>query len=210
LFAKTRRVQTSGPLSLSRREALRLIFTASALASALDITAFGVEGGLGADPDLLKKEIPWPRTFSAAEKKAAAALADLLIPADEHGPAASAVGVVDFLDEWISAPYETQERDAKVIRSGLAWLDTESTKRFSKPFADASAAEQTALIDDILKDGTEARKKAYSFWRLFRDRAAGGYYSTPEGWRALGYTGNAPLGEFPGATPEALKHVGLA
>jgi hypothetical protein len=203
-------VQSSGPLSLSRRDALRLIFTASALAASLDITAFGVEGGLGADPDLLKKEIPWPRTFSAAEKKAAAALADLLIPADEHGPAASAVGVVDFLDEWISAPYDTQERDAKVIRAGLAWLDAESTKRFAKPFADAAVAEQTALVDDVLKEGTEARKKAYSFWRLFRDRAAGGYYSTPEGWRALGYTGNAPLSEFPGATPEALKHVGLA
>lgn len=203
-------MQSSDPLPLSRREALRLIFTASALAASLDITAFGVEGGLGADPDLLKKEIPWPRTFSAAEKKAAAALADLLIPADEHGPAASAVGVVDFLDEWISAPYDTQERDAKVIRAGLAWLDAESTKRFVKPFADATTAEQTALVDDILKEGTEARKKAYSFWRLFRDRAAGGYYSTPEGWRALGYTGNAPLAEFPGATPEALKHVGLA
>ena len=97
-------VTNHSPLSLSRRDALRLIFVASALASALDITAFGVEGGLGADPDLLKKDIPWPRVLSAAEKRAATALADLLIPADEHGPAASAVGVVDFLDEWVSAP----------------------------------------------------------------------------------------------------------
>lgn len=198
------------PLSLSRRDALRLIFVASALASALDITAFGVEGGLGADPDLLKKDIPWPRVLSAAEKRAATALADLLIPADEHGPAASAVGVVDFLDEWVSAPYETQQRDAKTIRAGLAWLDEESTKRFTKAFADAAAAEQTALVDDILAKDSDARKKAYSFWKLFRDRIAGAYYSTPEGWKALGYTGNAPLAEFPGATPEALRHVGLA
>ena len=176
----------------------------------MDITAFGVEGGLGADPDLLKKDIPWQRVLTAAEKRAAGALADLLIPADEHGPAATAVGVVDFLDEWVSAPYETQQRDAKTIREGLAWMDAEATRRFGKLFADSAAAEQSALVDDILKEGSDARKKAYSFWKLFRDRVAGAYYSTPEGWKALGYTGNAPLAEFPGATPEALRHVGLA
>ncbi len=180
---------------------------ASALAASLDITAFGVEGGLGADPDLLKKNIPWPRVFTDAEKRAAAALADLLIPADEHGPAASAVGVVDFLDEWISAPYEPQVRDAKVIRDGLAWLDAESQRRFGKAFADA--AEQAALVDDILAKDSDARKKAYPFWKLFRDRAAGGYYSTPKGWRALGYTGNAPQAEFAGPSDEALRHAGL-
>ena len=198
------------PLSLSRRDALRLIFVASSLASALEITAFGVEGGLGADPDLLKKDIPWPRVFTAAEKRAAAALSDLIIPADEHGPAASTLGVVDFLDEWVSAPYDTQQRDAKTIRAGLAWLDAESTKRFAKAFADAAAGEQSALVDDVLAKDSDARKKAYSFWKLFRDRIAGAYYSTPEGWKALGYTGNEPLAEFPGATPEALRHVGLA
>jgi hypothetical protein len=210
LLRENPRVQTSIPLTLSRREALRMIFTAAALASALDITVFGVEGGLGADPDLLKKEIPWPRIMTEVEKRAAAALADVLIPEDEHGPAASAVGVVDFIDEWISAPYDTQQRDAKVIRTGLAWLDAESTKRFEKVFAEATGAQQIALIEDIIADGTDARKKAFSFWKLFRDRSAGAYYSTPLGWKAIGYTGNTPLSEFPGATPEALKHLGLA
>lgn len=200
------------PLSLSRREAVRRILVASALASALDITAFAAEDirGLGADPDLMKKEIPWPRVLTAAEKRAASALADLLIPADEHGPAASAVGVPDFIDEWVSAPYPTQQRDLKTIRAGLAWLDAESKRRTGKVFAEATAEEQAALMDEIIKEGTEARKAAYSFWRLFRDRAAGGYYSTQEGWKALGYTGNAPLAEFAGPTAEALKHAGLA
>lgn len=200
----------SSPVSLSRREAVRRIFVASAIAAFLDVTAFGVDGGLGADPSLLKKDAPWPRVFTEAEKRAAGALADVIIPADEHGPAATAVGIVDFLDEWVSAPYEPQQRDAKVLRAGLAWLDEESQKRHGKTFADAAAEQKTGLVDDILKPGSDARKKAYTFWQLFRDRVAGGYYSTPEGWKALGYTGNAPQTEFAGATPEALKHVGLA
>jgi len=200
------------PVSLSRREALRRIFVATSLAASLDLTAFGADEarGLGLDPDLLKKDIPWPRLLTEAEKRAAAALADLMIPADEHGPAASAVGVIDFIDEWISAPYDTQRADRDIIRPGLAWLDAEATQRFEKTFAAVTATKQTAIVDDILEAGSAANKAAYRFWKLFRDRACGGYYSTPEGWKALGYTGNVPLMEFAGATPEALKHIGVA
>lgn len=198
------------PVPLTRREAMRRIFVASALASFLEVTAFGLEEGLSSDPSLLKKDIPWPRTMTDAEKRAAGALADVLIPADDHGPAATAVGVVDFLDEWISAPYEPQKRDAKVIREGLAWLDAEAQTRFGKVFAAAAEEQKTVLVDDIVKQGSDARKKGYAFWQLFRDRIAGGYYSTPEGWKALGYTGNQPQAEHTGPPLEALKHLGLA
>jgi hypothetical protein len=87
--------------------------------------------------------------MTAAEKRATAALADVLIPSDEFGPAASAVGVVDFLDEWISAPYEPQQRDAKVIREGLAWLDAESERRAGKVFADATALVRASTRQDV-------------------------------------------------------------
>ncbi len=200
------------PLPLSRREALRRILAASAMASALDITAFAADDirGIGTDPNLLKKEIPWPRVLSDGEKRIVTALGDIIIPADQYGPAASAVGVPDFIDEWVSAPYEAQQDDLKVIRAGLAWVDGEAKKRFGKGFADCGAAQQVAIVEDIVKDGTPARKVGYNFFKLFRDRVAGGYFSTQEGWKAIGYTGNMPLSEFPGPTPEALKHVGLA
>ena len=197
---------------LTRREALKRVIAVSATLAALDISSFGAAGarGIGTDPNLLKKEIPWPLVLTDAEKRAATALADVIIPADEHGPAASKVGVTEFIDEWVSAPYEQQEGDRKTIQSGLAWLDGESTKRFTKVFAEITAEQQTALLDDIVKDGTDANKKGFNFFRLFRDRAAGGYYSTPEGWEAIGYVGNKPMAEFPGPPPEVLKHLGLA
>jgi len=90
------------------------------------------------------------------------------------------VGVPDFINEWVSAPCEVQQKDGKVIRDGLAWLD-EVQKRFGKGFADAAAAQQTALLDDSVTEGTAARKAAHGFFQNFRDTVAGGYYSTPEG-----------------------------
>jgi hypothetical protein len=118
-----------GPRALSRREAIRQILAATAAASALQLRGFSAElhaPGIGFDPSLLKKEIPWPRLLTEAEKRTVAALADLLIPADEFGPAASAVGVPDFIDEWVSAPYEPQIKDRQTIRGGLAWIEAEA------------------------------------------------------------------------------------
>ncbi|RYD69169.1 MAG: gluconate 2-dehydrogenase subunit 3 family protein, partial [Verrucomicrobiaceae bacterium] len=195
------------PSSLTRREALRRILVASALAASLDITAFAIQDirGIGADPNLLKKEMPWPRLLTEEEKRLVTVLGDLIIPADEFGPAASAVGVPDFIDEWVSAPYDQQKRDRETLRKGFTWLNEEANRRFKASFADASAEQQTALLEEIVAEGTQARKQALSFFRLFRDRVAGGYYSTPEGWRALGYMGNTPQIEFAGPPAEALK-----
>jgi hypothetical protein len=203
---------SSQPLVLTRREAIRRILVATALASQLELSSFGkdAETGIGWDPNLLKKEIPWPRVLTGAEKRTVSALADLVIPADEHGPAASAVGVPDFIDEWVSAPYDTQRADLKTIRSGLVWFDAEANRRFGKTFAEVSPAEKTSLFDAVLVEGSAERKAAYSFFKLFRDRVAGGYYATPDGWKALGYIGNLPQLAFAGPTDEALKHIGLA
>ena len=200
------------PLPLTRRAALQRVVGLSLALSALDLNSFGAAGGrgIGTDPDLLKKDIPWERVLTADEMRIVTALGDLIIPADEHGPAASAVGVPDFINEWVSAPYDAQQQDGKIIRAGLAWLEAESKKRFGQGFADAAAAQQTALLDDIVAEGTAARKAAHGFFANFRDKVAGGYYSTPEGWKAIGYVGNVPMVEFPGPPPEVLQHLGLA
>jgi hypothetical protein len=198
--------------TLSRREALKRVIGLSVALSTLEMPAFAntATRGIGTDPNLLKKEIPWPLILSAEEMKIVSALADVIIPADEFGPASSAVGVPEFINEWVSAPYEQQQGDFKTIKKGLTWIEAESQKRFSKGFASITLEQQTAIVDDMVKDGTDAKKQANGFFRTFRDRAAGGYYSTPEGWKAIGYVGNVPMAEFPGPPPEVLKHLGLA
>jgi hypothetical protein len=170
--------------------------------------------GYGPDPSMVKIYQPgevWPLTFTEPQRRTTRALCDVIIPADGTSPSASALGVPDFIDEWISSPYPAQAGDRQTILDGLKWIDAESQRRFQKPFADLTNEQQAAICDDIasLKPKPE-HKKAATFFKRFRDLTAGGYFTTPEGSKALGYVGNRPSGTFEGPPVEALKHVGLA
>ena len=157
--------------------------------------------GYGADPDLTKHYKPgdvWPLTLSAAQEKATVALADVMFPADHLGPSASSLRVPDYIDEWVSAPYPAQQKVRPIILDGLDGLDAESTKRFKRPFAQLEPAQQSAICDDLC-DLDKARpefQKLAEFFEAFRILAAGAYYATPAGWKAVGYVGNTPLATF--------------
>ncbi len=143
------------PQRMDRREAIKWIMAATATVSLLDFQSFGATAsaaGYGRDPDLLKVYAPgdlWPLTFTKEQRRTVTALCDVIIPADDKSPSASSVGVPDFIDEWISAPYPQQQADREVVLTGLAWLDEESQRRFKKNFADLTEAQQQKICDDI-------------------------------------------------------------
>ena len=171
--------------------------------------------GYGTDPDLVtphKRGEFWPLTLSAAQRRLAAVLSDLIIPADEHSPSASAIGVVDFIDEWVSAPYPAQQRDRPIVLEGFAWLEAEGGRRAGKGFAELDAATQSAICDSICAAERAApeRREAAHFFALYRDLTAAAFYSSPEGRKDLGYIGNVALTSFEGAPPELLKKLNLA
>jgi hypothetical protein len=173
-----------------------------------------VSTGYGTDPDLLKTYHPgmyWPLTLTLAQRRTAAVLSDLIIPGDEHSPSASSVGVVDFIDEWVSAPYPASQRDRPVVLSGFAWLDDEARRRFGKVFVTADPAQQAGICDDICdaRRADPARREAAHFFAVYRDLTAGGFYSSPAGRKDLGYIGNVPLKNFPGPPADLLKKLGL-
>jgi hypothetical protein len=170
--------------------------------------------GYGTDPDLLAVHRPgelWPLTLTAPQRRLAGILADVIIPADEHSPSASAVGVVDFIDEWVSAPYPVNQRDRPVVLGGLEWLDAEGVRRFDKAFSDLDTARQCAICDDICDESRAlpARQAAAQFFARYRDLTAGGFYSTPVGRKDLGYIGNVPLAHFDGPPAALLKKLNL-
>ncbi len=207
---------------MDRREAIKWMLTAAAAVGFLRTRAPGaglppmgpIPHGYGTDPDLLKVYAAgdvWPLTFDAAQRRTAAALCDTILPADSGGPAASAVRVHEFIDEWISAPYPGHADDRKIVIEGLAWLDAESRRRFGNGFAALIVRQKQAICDDIRHE-PEARpefKAAARFFTLFRDLSAGGYYTTPEGMRDIGYVGNVALGRYDGPPPEVLQRLGL-
>ncbi|HSY05678.1 MAG TPA: gluconate 2-dehydrogenase subunit 3 family protein [Steroidobacteraceae bacterium] len=201
---------------MDRRTTMKWVLAASAawpLATRRPGRA-GSVSGYGTDPKLLRAYHPgqvWPLTLTAAQRRLAGVLVDLIIPADDHSPSASAVGVVDFIDEWLSAPYPDNQHDQDTVLRGFRWLDAESMRRAGKVFADLDAGRQRGICDDIC-DATRAAEKhrtAARFFARFRDLTAGGFYSSPSGRSDLNYTGNVPLTRFDGPPPELLKRLNL-
>jgi Gluconate 2-dehydrogenase subunit 3 len=206
------------PQRMGRREAIKWMLAASATVSLLNFKSFGAGSvsavGYGADPDLMKDYQSgdlWQLTFTNDQRRAVTALCDVIIPADEKSPSAGSVGVPDFIDEWISAPYPNQQADRKEILEGLAWLDDESSKRFQIKFADLSDEQKHDICDDICfaPKAKPEFQTAANFFAKFRNLTAGGFYTTPQGWKDIQYIGNVPLAKFDGPPPEVLKHLNL-
>jgi hypothetical protein len=179
-----------------------------------EITAQPAARGYGTDPDLTKIYHPgdvWPLTLSAAERRAATALCNVVLPDDGHSPSADSVGVVDFIDEWVSAPYPRQLQERPIMLEGLGWMDAEALLRFDKYFADLDESQQHAICDDICYEPNAKPKfaRAAAFFARYRDLTAGAFYSTPTGWKDIGYIGNVPLTKFEGPPAELLQNLGL-
>ena len=161
--------------------------------------------------ETVRKRLGRPLTLTENARATTKALCDLIIPADDVSPAASAVGVVDFIDEWISAPYPQQRGDRPVVLNGLLWIEAESQKRFGKAFPALADAQRAQIADDICSTASKPEfADAAKFFAKFRDLTAGGFYTTPVGMKDIGYRGNVPLEKFDGPPIEALKKAGLA
>lgn len=208
----------SDPISnnrMDRRDAIKWIAASFATVALLDRKSFGqaaVARRYGADPNLLAGEVTWPLTLNEKQLRAVTALCDVIMPADDTSPSATSLRVPDFIDEWISAPYDNQGYDKGIILPGLAWIDSESQSRFSSDFADLNEKQKTAIADDIcyLPNAKPEFVEAAKFFAKIRNLISGGYYTTPEGMKDVGYVGNVPLATFDGPPPEVLRHLGLA
>jgi hypothetical protein len=165
--------------------------------------AAGAAHGYGKDPDLRHPVRPWPLTLDQAQTRTVTRLADLILPADEHSPSASAVGVPAFVDEWVSAPYPEQQRDRTIVLEGLKRLDHAAGGRF----ADLPDDRAGAILDRICDPKTAADPEDAAFFRRFKSICMLGFYTTPEGWADLGYVGDRPQAEFADPPPEVLARL---
>ncbi len=186
------------------------VFGAEPLPTAPPVSATGY----GGDPRLNQAYSPgdlWPLTLTRAQRVAATALADVILPADSLGPAASDVLVIDFVDEWVSAPYAAQQLDREIMLPGLDWLDAEAVRRFQQAFAALAPEQQQSICDDICfePDAEDEFKPAARFFSRFRSLAAAAYYATPPGWEAIGYVGNQPSSSYEGPPQEVLTRLGV-
>lgn len=139
-----------------------------------------------------------------------AVICDILIPRDGAIPSASEVDVPAVIDEWVSAPYPSNQSGRIEILSGLAWIDQESQRRFETGFVQAYAAQRLNIIDDIAYEEAQSNLRYIYIAKVFdglRTLVTIAFFASPEGTRDLGYLGNTPIaGDYPSPTPQAMEH----
>jgi hypothetical protein len=171
--------------------------------------------GYGTDPKLIDPVVPWQRTMTERELLLTAVFSDLLLPATATAPAPSAIGVPDYVDEWVSAPYPEQQADRPLVLGGLAWLDDEARRRWQHGFVEVTDPERKQILDDVVGSGVVAANWRGFFFRL-RVLVISAYYTTQPGFDDIGYVGNKPLDNYPAPTEaeiaileQELKKLGL-
>jgi hypothetical protein len=195
---------------LERRAILRLMaaMPAGALFSAAR-SATAIPKELATELASSEAPAPYqPKVFNPHEWKTVHALCDLIIPADERSPSATAAGVPEFIDDRL----DLQRGDLlSSIRGGLAWLDIECNRLFRTDFIVSRAAQQEQILDRIAypKKAAPEDADAVAFFNHFRDLVVSGFFTSKVGIKDLPYLGNEPLSEWQGCPARVLAKLGL-
>ena len=212
---------------MDRRMALKVMAVAAAIpglascgteveneASVPQVGGNTLVAGTPTDPDLLSSVIPWERVLSQDELDTLASLCDMIIPADDRSPSASQMGTHDYIDEWVSAPYDRMRRDRVLIRGGIVWLDREANRRFGpdQRFRNLTTDRKDQICADIahVPDAAPGFEAGARFFGRVRDLTASAFWTTEEGMEDLQYIGNIPLERWDPPPPEVLEFLGLA
>lgn len=218
-------------LSPTRRRTLQWMFAGLAAVPALPQLALAADGvtgaldpkiawpnlvppvnasvGYGTDPNLMEPSVPWTLILNTRQKAVLNLIGDIVLPREGEEPGAGELMIADFVDEWVSSPYEGQAWDRQLIMNLLAWLDLHSRALSSKDFLDAGKPAQDLIVAELMRDPVPQHLfQASSAFHRLRGLIVGGYCTTPEGKAAIGYQGNTPvIGEWPGPTDEAIAHL---
>jgi gluconate 2-dehydrogenase gamma chain len=145
-----------------------------------------------------------PKALTAHEYATLQRLSDLILPADEHSKGALAAGSADFIDFLCNASGEMRE----IYTGGLMWIDNAMQHRYGKTFVDAAPDQQTALLDRIAyrRNATLELNPGIEFFSWVRRMVVDAYYTTPMGFKEVGYMGNSAMSHF-SVPQEAVDYV---
>lgn len=178
--------------SLDRRSAIKWTGAVAAIVASGSLGAcreLYIKGndtaGYGRDPQLISPERQiWPRILSPRQRSVVDALADMILPATQDHKASTDVGVGEFMEEWLSAPYPQMVADRELI---MPLIDDVATRDSTPP-----------PIDTLMANKAFQRLKVL---------VASAYYTSPFGIEAIGFVGNEPQTSFPGPPETVIAHL---
>jgi hypothetical protein len=184
------------PMIFSRRAALQALgATVGAAAvwpylSDSAAEAFAAIQGTSAPPKLA--------FLTAAQYAAVDAVAETIIPSDDHSPGARAARVADYIDLLLA---ESDRQTQETWTAGLAALDKASHERFGVPYVQLTAVQASDLLADISRRELDPQTPLEHFFAATKSATIRGYYTSEIGiQQELEYKGNKFLQEFVGCT----------
>jgi hypothetical protein len=137
-------------------------------------------------------------------------LADYVIPRDARSGSATDAKVPEFMD-FLLSDKDATESSRNSMRGGLAWIDNESRKRFTKTFVNATDAQRRQILDDIAfpKKARPEFSHGVTFFTRFRDLTASGFFSSAMGWKDVQYIGNVFNPNWDGCPAPAMEKLGV-
>ena len=174
-------------------------FMAAAPLSAFAVTAFDLEEAAALTRETLAKlaergQQYAPKVFTPAEYRTVRVLVDYVIPRDARSGSATDAAVPEFMDVFM----EKRDSMRNWMRTGLAWLDAECNKRFTKAFAECDDTQRRAVLDDIAwpRRARAEMQNGVRFFNNFRNFTASGFWSSKMGVDDLQYMGNRPQAQW--------------
>ena len=195
--------------TLNRREALKVL-GAVPVAAAMGPAVAHAESATGVVQAAIAQQTG-PKFFSAHEWKTLRVLVDYIIPRDEHSGSATEAKVPEYID-FLLAEKDANPATQVAMQGGLAWIDTESLKRFNKTFVSATDAQRREILDDIAYPAKAKPEMSHGvvFFNRLRDMTASGFFSSAIGFQDLKYQGNVFNPGYDGCPPAALEKLGVS
>ena len=147
-----------------------------------------------------------PTTLEQAQQKAAVSayspelldahqLKTLESVAEAIVPGSTTARVAPFLDQLVAV--ESAENQAAFL-GALGAFDMAAIAKSGKAWSALSPAEQDAILREA--STADAKSALRGHFQNLKDWIAGAYYSSEQGMRELGWTGNVFFAELPGCT----------
>lgn len=201
-------VTTTGGTGVTRREVLRQLALAVTAAGAgmFNVEAARVVHALAGEARAQAGGYS-PAALSAHQFRTVTRLTELIVPADAGGGSAVEAGAPEFIDLLCS-----QNPDLMgIYADGLEWLDAATRRAQGRTFVDASAAQQTAMLDALVaaergEPSPADLRDGLGFFNWVRRMTVDAYYTSPIGLADVGFAGNRVLAAY--ETPrEATEFV---
>lgn len=142
-----------------------------------------------------------PEFFSASELDFLDALTEVVLPADDHSPGASAARVARYIDVMIADGTSNVKQS---WRAGLEAVSEMANQRFHQDFVECDAAQQDEIIGELARSEESPSTEAELFFADLKRMTIDGYYTSQIGIHDdLGYMGNTAVDDFPGCTHES-------